>query len=157
MNNIDVVISGISFNEIDVIIKSELNIDNKSVVHSHFFTEKKGDFEYDDKMNLADYFSSGERTCNIYLNRLQLYEIFNNVVLVISSDRKGIDLTINFQEGEIWNKPLTPMFDYLSMIYSKYYLKTIYVGDENSSHEESYLLIDKQGIKLNKGLLSNNI
>ena len=141
MEYIDIVFNGISTKNIDSLIKRDLKISKEIIIRSHFYTEEAGDFEYYDSINLREYFSS-ERTSNMLLSALKLNKVYDNVMVVITSEENRAYVTLNIGSEQIESKDTEELQCCLQSIVKKYDLKSIYAGDENSKEENAFWVIN---------------
>lgn len=140
MEYIDIVFNGISAKDIDTLIKDDLKISEEIIIRSHFYTEEAGDFEYYDKIDLVEYFSS-QRTSNMLLSALKLNKKYNNVMVVITSDENNIYVTLNIGSEQVKSSDTEELQRCLHSVFEKYDLKSIYAGDENSKEEDAFWVI----------------
>ena len=140
MEYIDIVLIGISIKSIDILVKNDLKISEEVIIRSHFYTEEAGDFEYYNSIDLGKYFSS-QRTSNILISSLKLNKVYNNVMIVITSDKNEVYITLNIESEQIKSRDAEELQHCLYSIFEKYDLKSIYAGDENSKEENAFWVI----------------
>lgn len=141
MEYIDIVFNGISIKSIDTLVKNDLKISEEIIIRSHFYTEEAGDFEYYNSIDLGKYFS-GRRTSNMLMSSLKLNKVYNNVMIVITSDENEIYITLNIESEQIKSRDAEELQRCLQSIFKKYDLKSIYAGDENSKEENALWVIN---------------
>ena len=122
MEYVDIIFSGVNKKDIDNLIKNKFNICRDKIIRSHFYTEENGDFEYSDEIDLEKYFA-GERTCNMFLSRLQLNKIYSKVLIIITSDKADTDVTLNISADQFESGDIELLRDYLKSSFSQYYVK----------------------------------
>lgn len=148
MEHIDIVLNGVLKSDIDKLIKTSLNINKEDIINSHFFTLEKGDFEYSSNINLLDYFSS-ERTCNIMLSFIKLNKFYENVILVITSDKNDISITINVDITQFKVNEMNSLMSFFKDIYRNYNLSCVYIGIEGVTIKDAHIIINKNGVNIN--------
>ena len=78
-------LGGISVRKIDGFLCEKLGFSEKIVTNSHLYTERDGDFEYTDSVNLDAYFSQ-QSNATFYLKTVQLDHIYRKVMCAIYSN-----------------------------------------------------------------------
>lgn len=139
MECIDVVFDEFSKNDVDEFIKNELKIVQNNVISSHFYSAEKGDYEYDDKIVLSDYFKYNA-TCYLYLSELFFGASFKNVMILISSDTSSLNVTVNIEREQLGNYEQKKVKKYLHKLHSKYKIPKIIVTEEDSTLEYVFII-----------------
>lgn len=146
MEYIDIVFKGMEKKYINCFVKSVLEINYSKVIRSHFYTSECGDFEYNDELDLNEYFSYSS-TCNFFLSSVKLDKEYDNVLLIITSDKEDIDITINI-ENEQFNFSLIKKFiTILEWLFLTFSLKSITVI--NTFDDNPFIVIDSKGTSCN--------
>lgn len=122
MEYVDIIFSGVNKKDIDNLIKNKFKICRDKIVRSHFYTEGNGDFEYSDEFDLEKYFAE-ERTCNMFVSRLQLNRTYSNVLVIITSDKADTDVTLNISANQFESGNIELLRDYLKSSFSQYDVK----------------------------------
>lgn len=56
MEYYDIVFEGLSSSYVDRLLKSDLKVSEKNVIHSHLYDREKGDMIFQEKYSLNDFF-----------------------------------------------------------------------------------------------------
>lgn len=100
MENIEVILKNIDITQIGKVFAESVLFDVKDIKSSHFFDrEKNRDVSYHEVKDLRKYFQQ-PGTGSIFLKRAMVGAEFENVLLLIASDGKTGDITINFEEDQ---------------------------------------------------------
>ena len=101
--------SGISPEKIDYFIKQVLCISSFTILHSHFYTKTRGDFEYSDDLELMTYCNESHNIATIDTENLRFHKCYNHVLCMIYPNTQSIDVeccgiaAVDFPQGEIVN------------------------------------------------------
>lgn len=68
MEYYDIVFEGLSSSYVDRLLKSDLKVSEKNVIHSHLYDREKGDMIFQEKYSLNDFF------------RMQIQELYLSVI-----------------------------------------------------------------------------
>ncbi|WP_017413240.1 hypothetical protein [Clostridium tunisiense] len=156
MENIEIIISNIKRDYIDLIIYKELELMHNKVNSSHFYNEiEKKEMELTDVSSLREYFST-PKTGNIFAKEVFVGDKIKNVMIIMSFDDKLGDIVINFEEedfitsseDELKHK-ITKIVVTLVEILNKYEIEEIRIGYEPASDDDMLLLlINKDGLQV---------
>lgn len=133
MEYTDIIFSGMDAAYIDCFLKNELEVSQSNIISSHFFKYNIGDFDYSDNIIMSKYFSD-VATCNMHLSKINMGIHFDDVVIVIVSDEKDLDITISIANSQI-NQIAhdDELRDYLLVIGEKYKLRKIIIDPDDSN------------------------
>lgn len=101
MEYIEVILKNIKNVQIQDVFCDFLLFDEKDIISSHFFNQKKNkDVSYQEIGDLKKYFCT-PGNCNIYLKKAMIGIELKNVLIHIACDERYGDITINFEEEQI--------------------------------------------------------
>jgi len=162
VENIEIIMSNVKKEYIDLIIYKELGLTHDKVISSHFYDEvQKKDIELSDISSLSEYYSTS-RTGNIFTREVFVGDIITNVMLIMSFDKKIGDIVLNFEEDEFithseeeLKRKVKEIFAKLVEILNRYEIEEIRIGYEPASDDDMLLsLINKEGVKIKSNLNS---
>jgi len=147
MEYIEILFSNVKNQFVDEIIKKELKIASPVVKSSHFHNKNENkDLEYSDNLILKDYFAESN-TGNMFVSRLTIGELLNDVMIVMSFDKDSGDIVLNFSENELNFKEIDTlkykvenMAARLAEIGDKYEISSIKLGYESVLDAENVIL-----------------
>ena len=129
MEFVEIIFSGIKNSKIDSFIKDTLQIKKQDVINSHFYSKSQGDFEYFDNFNLNDYFSV-INTGNLFVKRLRFVQDFYEVMCIISSELKDIEVTCSFSAEQFHENRASEIEDYFKKLCSEKIITFASIGYE---------------------------
>lgn len=156
MENIEIIISNVKRDYIDLIIYKELKLTHNKVISSHFYDETdKNDMELSDVSSLREYYST-PKTGNIFVKEVFVGDKIKNAMIIMSFDDRVGEIVINFEEAgfiisseDELKQKIIKVFVTLTEILKKYEIKEIRVGYEPASDEDMLLaLINKDGLQV---------
>ncbi|MCH5208967.1 MAG: hypothetical protein J1F04_08780 [Oscillospiraceae bacterium] len=118
MEYIEIIFGGIETSAIDSFIKDTLQIKKQDIINSHFYSELQGDFEYFDELSLKDYFSV-VNTANLFVKSLRIVQDFYEIMCVISSDLKDVEVTCSFSAEQFHKERENEIADWFQQLCSK--------------------------------------
>lgn len=129
MEYVEIIFSGIKSSEIDIFIKDTLQIKKQDVINSHFYSESQGDFEYFDNIHLNDYFSV-VNTGNLFVKTLRIVQDFYEIMCIISSDSKDVEVTCSFSAEQFHKERTNEIADWFKQLCSKEIITATSLGYE---------------------------
>ena len=138
MEYVDIIIEGMGKEHINLLVKNVMGIDHSKVIRSHFYTDEYGDFEYNDEIDLNEYFSEN-RTCNVFLSSLKMDRTYKNVLIIITSDMNDINITVNIEYEQFRISVKEEFIKYLKRLFHTFSMKGISVI--NSYDNEPFIII----------------
>lgn len=142
MEYVDITFNGIEKKNINCFIKNVMDINCSKVIRSHFYTDEYGDFEYNDEIDLNEYFSDS-RTCNIFLSSLKLDREYDNVLVIITSDVNDIDITVNIGYEQFDFSEMKKLTKCLELLFQTFPLKNI--SAINAFDNDPFIVVDSKG------------
>lgn len=116
MEYYDIIFSGIHVRKIGFFIREIFDIKQDNIISSHFWSEDSGDYEFSDTLDLEKYFSENN-TADIFSEKVRLNRIYNNVVLVITSDVNDIEVECNISETDFDRSDISGLSVWLEWLY----------------------------------------
>lgn len=100
---IEIVFKDVNKKCLEKFINECVKIETKNIIDSHFYDSGRNiDIQYKDVNSLEEYFSEFG-TCNIYVSQIDIGATLNDVLVLISYDKKG-DIILNFKESQFEKK-----------------------------------------------------
>lgn len=100
MNYLEIILKNIKSAQIEKVFNECVQFDEKDIKSSHFFDKVKNtDSSYQKIGSLSEYFNT-TNSGNIYLQKAIVGTELKNVLILISSDEKCVDITINFEKEQ---------------------------------------------------------
>ena len=140
MEYYDIVFEGLSSDRIDSFISNELNINKTNIINSHFHSPYCGALEFNENIVLKELFSY-PNTGNMHIAFLQLDKQYTDIMLIISSDENDIEITLNIEQTQFTDSDFNNIKAVFKRIKTRYNLKSIYLGDDNTKKEYAILTI----------------
>ncbi|MDM5154766.1 hypothetical protein QUF88_13325 [Bacillus sp. DX1.1] len=156
MENVEIILSNVKKEYLDLIIKQEFKLTSDKVISSHFFDKvNKKDIEYTDALNLSDYYST-PNTGNIFVKEVSVGDRLINVMIIMSFDEEFGDIVLNFEEEQFicssedeLKQKLRKIINKLTEVFERYEVEEIRLGFEPATDDDmSLLIIDKKGISV---------
>lgn len=140
MEYYDIVFEGLSSSYVDRLLKSDLKVSEKNVIHSHLYDREKGDMIFQEKYSLNDFFSYAN-TGTILVSNMFLDKIYNDVLILIVSDENDVEVTLNVSVDQINIKGNKQLYSALRKILINNGLKCVYICEENEVKSRALIYI----------------
>jgi hypothetical protein len=140
MEYYDIVFEGLSSSYVDRLLKSDLKVSEKNVIHSHLYDREKGDMIFQEKYSLNDFFSYAN-TGTILVSNMFLDKIYNDVLILIVSDENDVEVTLNVSVDQINIKGNKQLYSALRKILINNDLKCVYICEENEVKNHALIYI----------------
>ena len=140
MEYYDIVFEGLSSSYVDRLLKSDLKVSEKNVIHSHLYDREKGDMIFQEKYSLNDFFSYAN-TGTILVSNMFLDKIYNDVLILIVSDENDVEVTLNVSVDQINIKGNKQLYSALRKILINNGLKCVYICEENEEKSRALIYI----------------
>lgn len=148
MEHIEIVLKDIKLNRLENVFYENIIFNEKDVMSSHFFTKGK-DVEYQNIRSLKEYFQT-PGTCNIYLKKITMGTVLENVLILIVCDGTYADITVNFGEEclevcDVQKNAVRLLLELLVQISKEGDVGKIVVGYEPAEDDDMKILEINQG------------
>lgn len=140
MEYYDIVFEGLSSSYVDRLLKSDLKVSEKNVIHSHLYDREKGDMIFQEKYSLNDFFSYAN-TGTILVSNMFLDKIYNDVLILMVSDENDVEVTLNVSVDQINIKGNKQLYSALRKILINNDLKCVYICEENEVKSRALIYI----------------
>mgnify|MGYP004649397993 FL=1 len=140
MEYYDIVFEGLSSSYVDRLLKSDLKVSEKNVIHSHLYDREKGDMIFQEKYSLNDFFSYAN-TGTILVSNMFLDKIYYDVLILIVSDENDVEVTLNVSVDQINIKGNEQLYSALRKILINNGLKCVYICEENEVKSRALIYI----------------
>lgn len=96
----EIILKNVKKSYLDQIVGRYIRLEKEDIISSCFFDkENDKNITYDEIKSLESYFHVCG-TCTLYLKKLQVDIELKDVLIIISSDEKNAELTLNFPEKQ---------------------------------------------------------
>ena len=97
---LEIILKNVKKSYLDQIVGRYIRLEKEDIISSYFFDkENDKNITYDEIKSLESYFHVCG-TCTLYLKKLQVDIELKDVLIIISSDEKNAELTLNFPEKQ---------------------------------------------------------
>lgn len=126
MDNIEIILKNIEINKFEYLTYLTKNIDIKDIISSHLYDSKNNrDIEYSSAIQLQEYVKH-EGTCSIFLKSYKFGINLKSVLLLIVSDGRNVDVTIDFNDSQFMEDSINELKSKILKLL--YFLENIYKG-----------------------------